>query len=161
MPEEKPIVYMNVADHVEISQFDDDPDGEPDRAGDGYYFQIEGDEDWSGAYHSEEDAESEAKYALELREWNDIVKEMVGAGFSLTSSGGIDIFEKKIDDEKYLVRVEEDVVVLGREADQKYEVLNTVDIEDAEGIGHSHKAVREVKHLVLEMKRSPENRLKM
>lgn len=58
---------VNVSD-CEIEFFDDDPDGEPDRAGDGYYFRVPGDDSWSGPWHSEEEAERELKEQLELNE---------------------------------------------------------------------------------------------
>jgi len=52
---------------LEIGFFDDDPDGEEDRAGEGWYYRIAGDRSWSGAWHSEEDAEAEAIEELEDR----------------------------------------------------------------------------------------------
>jgi len=45
---------------LEIEFFDEDPDGDEDRAGDGYYYRIAGDDEWSGAWHSTEEAEDEA-----------------------------------------------------------------------------------------------------
>ena len=41
---------------ITIEFFDDDPDCDPDRAGDGYYFQLPGETDWSGPWHSREEA---------------------------------------------------------------------------------------------------------
>lgn len=48
----------------EVERFEDDPDGDADRAGDGYYFQLTGEDSWSGAWHSEEEAEAEAESAI-------------------------------------------------------------------------------------------------
>jgi hypothetical protein len=45
---------------LEIEFFDEDPDGDEDRAGEGYYYRIAGDSEWSGAWHSTEEAEDEA-----------------------------------------------------------------------------------------------------
>jgi len=41
---------------IEVEHFDDDPDGDEDRAGDGYYFRVIGEIGWSGAWDSEEEA---------------------------------------------------------------------------------------------------------
>lgn len=46
---------------IEIEHFDEDPDGDEDRAGDGYYFRKVGDETWSGAWGSEEEAKEMAR----------------------------------------------------------------------------------------------------
>lgn len=46
---------------IEIEHFDEDPDGDEDRAGDGYYYRKVGDEGWSGAWHSEDEAKTEAE----------------------------------------------------------------------------------------------------
>jgi hypothetical protein len=54
-------------DPFEIEFFYDDPDGEEDRAGEGYYFRLTGEETWSGAWHSEDEAEEEAWDAIEQR----------------------------------------------------------------------------------------------
>jgi len=50
-----------------VEYFDEDPDGDEGRAGDGYYFQLDGEDSWSGAWHSEEEAEQEAWAAIEDR----------------------------------------------------------------------------------------------
>ena len=46
---------------VEIQHFLHDPDGDPDRAGDGYYFKIVGQASWSGPWATETEAEQESK----------------------------------------------------------------------------------------------------
>lgn len=59
----KPIIHPE--DDVEIEFFDEDPDGDADRAGDGYYYQVAGDDSWAGAYHSVTEAEEAVRESLE------------------------------------------------------------------------------------------------
>lgn len=46
---------------VEIEHFDEDPDGEEGRAGDGLYFRKVGEETWSGPWHSDKEAREAAR----------------------------------------------------------------------------------------------------
>lgn len=68
-------------DDIEIQFFDEDPDGAPDRAGDGWYFRLPGDESWSGAWHSEEEAEEEARDEVHAVDLRSAASELLGRGF--------------------------------------------------------------------------------
>lgn len=51
----------NHLDNVEIQFFDEDPEDDPDRAGDGWYFKLPDEDGWSGAWQSESEAMDEAR----------------------------------------------------------------------------------------------------
>lgn len=50
---------------TEIMLWDEDPDDEPGRTGEGWYFRFAGEDSWSGAYESEGEASDEARSVIE------------------------------------------------------------------------------------------------
>lgn len=77
----KPVEIISL-DDIEIEQFDHDPDGDPDRAGDGLYFKLPGEETWSGVWHSEEQCLEEAEEELKAREMLAWQVELEADGYS-------------------------------------------------------------------------------
>lgn len=67
----------------EISYFDEDPDEEENRAGDGYYYRLPGEDGWSGPWHSEEEAEEELRVDVAYKESEDIKKLFLDEGWIL------------------------------------------------------------------------------
>lgn len=103
----EPIRILNSLDDIDIQFFDEDPDGEEDRAGDGHYFQISGEEGWSGAWHSEEQAHEEAIESLRDKERRNIVAEAIEDGYFCIRNDetGIDLINK-VDDRWFRVFVD-------------------------------------------------------
>lgn len=114
-------------DQCDIQYFDEDPDGDPDRAGDGYYFQLPGEEDWSGPWHSEEEAEQELKDQLELNEDRAIERIFADEGW-LGVSGPKDTFSylNKIEDRWFSVMVGEVNVVLSEQTHNQSSPIRAV-----------------------------------
>lgn len=126
---------VNVSD-CEIEFFDDDPDGEPDRAGDGYYFRVPGDDSWSGPWHSEEEAEQELHEQLELNEDRTIERLFADEGW-LAVIGQKDTvsYVNKIEDRWFSVMVGDVNVVLSeRTRDENSPIRAVIEIEQDETI---------------------------
>lgn len=79
--EREPIKIIHL-DDVEISFCTEDPDGDPDRAGDGWYFQMPGSDSWSGAWHSEDECREMAESDLKDHERWAYTQELYADGFS-------------------------------------------------------------------------------
>lgn len=80
METEKDILFSECT----ITYFDEDPDGEPDRAGDGYYYQLPGEEGWSGPWHSEDEAEDELRDDVANKESQAIEDLMLNEGWTVS-----------------------------------------------------------------------------
>jgi hypothetical protein len=78
--EREPIEIIKL-DDVEIQHFDEDPDGASDRAGDGLYFQLPGEDSWSGVWHSEDECYEVAEQDLQTREERAWQSELEAAGY--------------------------------------------------------------------------------
>jgi hypothetical protein len=90
--------------------FDADPDGDESRAGDGWYFQIDGETGWNGAWHSEDEAEKEAGKALATGESRDAVADLVASGYILASISADDAesFLGKFDERWFSITTSKD-----------------------------------------------------
>lgn len=144
---EKPeIEYRNGSNHVSCVYFDEDPDGDPDRAGDGWYFRIYDEDDWSGAWQSQTEAESEAIDALFARERKEIEAELASEGFAKTFWHGDDIttLSKWTDGTFYQVLIREhDVVATYTNMVRTGSLFNKQFAPWDNITGHRHAAVRE------------------
>lgn len=103
MPNDE-IIYLGMKD-VEISFFDQDPDGDEDRAGDGWYFQIPGDEGWDGPYHSEDETQAVIFQSLEDRDLRLARKELTQAGFRSVRfyPGGLERYARRGEGDTFVV----------------------------------------------------------
>lgn len=101
------------AAQVVYEHFDLDPDGDPDRAGDGIYFQLPGESSWNGPWHSEDEAEGEAYQALEAQEINRIILDLTSEGYLCVEKNDTPqhiSFINKIDDRWFAIDVTADRV---------------------------------------------------
>ncbi|MNU27262.1 hypothetical protein D3C71_156480 [compost metagenome] len=102
----QPIKVMNSLDDIEIQFFDEDPDGAEDRAGDGYYYRILGEDGWSGCWHSEDEAMDEALDDLRRQERKAIAEEAMEDGcLCVRNDETILEFVNKIDDRWFTILV--------------------------------------------------------
>lgn len=85
----------------EISYFVEDPDGVEDRAGDGYYYQVPGEEGWSGPWHSEEEAENELRDDLSYKEDKVIKKILLDEGWIISKYDTVESIFVDVDDKSY------------------------------------------------------------
>jgi hypothetical protein len=162
MPKNKiDIKYSSDCFHVQY--FDEDPDGAEDRAGDGYYFQIEGEEGWSGAWHSEEEAEQEAFEELNRNEEKSIISELKQEGFLCVDHDSERMRFFKESEGRWFG------IVLTSDFARAFEsfgpgqsnVFTTIEIEENEEptIGQRHKAARQACE-VIELAMQPESGMK-
>ncbi|TLX16987.1 hypothetical protein [Rhizobium sp. MHM7A] len=101
------------AKQVVYQHFDADPDGDPDRAGHGLYFQLPGESSWSGPWHSEDEAEGEAYQALEAQEVRDLIRDLESEGYLCVEKNSAPeriSFINKIDDRWFAIDVTADRV---------------------------------------------------
>ncbi len=142
-PEIKLINYLT---DVEYSYFDEDPDNDPTRAGDGTYYQLPGDDSWNGPYYSEEDASEDARNTL-------VYAEIDAATAELQKDGYIRLDNPEDAEIRYAIQakgrffeiVSQDNIVEWRErnAYPAFTVLGTVEFDNGqETFGHFHRAVR-------------------
>ena len=151
------------ADEVDYEYFDDDPDGEPDRAGDGIYFQLPGEEGWSGPWHSQEEAEGEAHQALEDMEKKGIIEDLKSEGYLCIGKDDLSLsFIAKHEDRWFAIDVTTDRVrareTFGFAQNKKIAVI---DFEPEEGVfGYRRRAAKEaVEAITLEIGSQPTMRM--
>jgi hypothetical protein len=125
---EREPIEIRKLDDIEIQHFDEDPDGDPDRAGDGLYFQLPGEDSWSGVWHSEDDCYEAAEGDLKMREQREFGQELEEAGFHpfmgdrwFGTDARYQKFARKEDDVYYVLGV-------GKIGEQRCEVV-AVDAE--------------------------------
>jgi len=130
---------VHVSD-CEIEFFDEDPDGEPDRAGDGYYFRVPGDDSWSGPWHSEEEAEEELKEQLELNEERAIERIFADEGWlSVIGQKDTVSYLNKIEDRWFSISIgEKNVVLSERTRGQSSPIRAVTEVEQDETIYGLH-----------------------
>lgn len=150
----EPIRILNSLDDIDIQFFDEDPDGAEDRAGDGYYFRISGEDGWSGAWHSEDEAMEEAVLSMAQTERRHIIEEAAGSGYLCVRDGDGEIdLVNKIDDRFFMIIVDirnhrvlatENFPDGGREKilDTKGEDILPERMEGEEEFGHFQTIVR-------------------
>lgn len=131
------------AGDVEYRYFDEDPDGDPGRAGDGIYFQLPGESDWSGPWHSESEAEGEAHQALEDKEIRSVTRTLKKEGYLCVGKGDHHMtFVTKVDDRWFAIDVTTDRV-RARETfgfGQNNDIA-VIDFEPKDGVyGYRHQA---------------------
>lgn len=78
---EREPIEITKLDDIEIEHFQEDPDGDPGRAGDGLYYRLPGEDSWSGAWHSEHECYEMAEQDLRLREERAWQAELEAAGY--------------------------------------------------------------------------------
>jgi hypothetical protein len=120
---EREPIEITKLDDIEIQHFDEDPDGDHDRAGDGLYFQLPGEDNWSGVWHSEDDCYQAAEQDLKMKEVRAIESELGAGGFHKFSDDhwyGTDAryqkFAHKADEHYY-------VLVIGKLGEHRVEVI--------------------------------------
>lgn len=150
----QPIKVMNSLDDIEIQFFNEDPDGAEDRAGDGYYYCISGEDGWSGCWHSEDEAMDEALDDLRRQERKAIIDEALEDGcLCVKKDEAVLEFVNKIDDrwfsllvniEQYHVRAMEVFPSGGRTKllDTNDERVLPERMKGEEEFGHLQNAVR-------------------
>jgi hypothetical protein len=142
-----------------IEFFDADPDGAEDRAGDGYYFQINGEESWNGTWHSEEEAEGEAFAELVRKEEQNIISELKTEGFLCVDHETDRMrFVKEHEGRWFGIVVTTDFArAFETFGPGKNHVFTTIEIEDYEEpmVGQRHKAARQAVE-VIELAMQPE-----
>lgn len=150
----QPIRILNSLDDIEIQFFDEDPDGAEDRAGDGYYFRVAGEEGWSGSWHSEDEAMDEAVESMLYTERRNIVEEAAVDGFQCVRNDDDGIALKKkidgrhfrilVDFENYRVHAKERFLSGEEESilDTEVEDLLPEKMEGEEETGHLQTVVR-------------------
>jgi hypothetical protein len=139
------IRLIDATDDVEYQYFGEDPDGDEDRAGDGLYFRIPGEDGWSGPWHSHDQAVEEAKDTLQIMQRNAISKEFADAGYvALGAVGGQFLFARSVDDVYGFVQVS------GRKltanvvtADRGSELAFSEDFDGTQRFGAIQMAARE------------------
>jgi hypothetical protein len=140
-------------DQVEYQYFDSDPEGEPDRAGDGIYFQLPGEVSWSGPWHSQDQAEGEAHQALEDREIKAIIDDLKNEGYLCVEKNDDRMsFVTKVEDRWFAVDVTADRVRaretfgIGQNSD-----ISVMDFEPEDGVfGYRHRAAKQAIEAVAE-----------
>lgn len=142
----KDTITLTNADQVEYQYFDEDPDNDPDRAGDGIYFRLPGEQDWSGPWHSESEAEGEAYQALEDKEGKSIIEDLKNEGYLCIQKDDLNMsFVTKSDDRWFAIDVTADRV-RARETFGFGQNTNisVIDFEPLEGVfGYRRRSARQ------------------
>jgi hypothetical protein len=142
------IKLINYEKDVEVSFFDEDPDNDAGRAGDGYYFQLPGDESWDGAYQSETEALEEARRTLFYAELAAVKADLQNDGYLLMRNEDDDdgmLFVTKAKDRWFEIFVKDDTVAFAErfEYPSKTEIGSIKFDDGQETFGHMHRAVRQ------------------
>lgn len=136
------------AKQVVYEHFDTDPDGDPDRAGDGIYFQLPGESSWSGPWHSQDEAEGEAYGALDAQEISDFIRDLESEGYLCVEKNSTPeriSFINKIDDRWFAIDVTADRV-RARETFGfgQNKTIELFDFEPSEGVfGYRRRAAKQ------------------
>jgi hypothetical protein len=112
-PMNQDTIQLIDAVQVVYEHFDTDPDGDPDRAGDGIYFQLPTESSWNGPWHSQDEAEEEAYKALEALENSELVRDLERDGYLCIEKNGTQwqiSFINKIDDRWFAIDITADQV---------------------------------------------------
>lgn len=151
------------AEQVEYQYFEHDPDDETDRAGDGIYFQLPGEEGWNGPWHSQEQAEGEAYQALEETEIKAIIEDLKAEGYLCIGKDDLSLnFIAKTDDRWFAIDVTADRVqareTFGFGQNAKIAVI---DFEPEEGVfGYRRRAAKEAAEAIgMEIDNQPKMRM--
>lgn len=151
-------------DCFNVEYFDIDPDGIEDRAGDGYYFQLVGENTWSGTWHSEEEAENEAFAELVRKEEAEIIAELKDEGFLCVDHDRERMrFFKEAEGRWFGIVVRADFVrAFESFGPAQNNVFTTIDVEEDEEptVGQRHKAARQALE-VIELAMQPEAGMKL
>jgi hypothetical protein len=139
------IRLIDATDDVEYQFFDRDPDGDEDRAGDGVYFRIPGDEGWSGPWHSEDQAIQEATDTLQAKQKDAVFAEFRDAGYVvMPEMGGRFLFARAVDDVYGFVQVSARTVVANVvTADRGSELAYSEEFDGTQRFGAIQMAARE------------------
>jgi hypothetical protein len=143
------IKLVNYVNDVEYEHFDQDPDGDEMRAGDGLYYKLPGEDGWSGVYHSQEEAEEDARHTLFYGEIEAISKELEADGyFLLRSDDAGQQFVLKAKDRAFEILINDDVITYGERfrsgVEASLKTMGKIEFDNGqETFGHQHRAARQ------------------
>lgn len=148
------ISYRSVDKDIDIAFFAEDPDYEDGRAGDGYYYKYNDGETWSGPYHSDEEAEKEAREELHRQEMHEIQHELKTEGFIKSFDNWFTLvcFSKLKDSVLYQVMIteKEDVVATYTNMIGVGEIYRA-NVGTHDSTGYLHQTIREACEKIREM----------